>query len=320
MIYLFGILLIISLFLCIKGYLYFKQGQNIRVEKDKRKQEIEKNINELSNERDKLLLAIEQEKQKYDENLEREKNKFSEQLELFKQNINYASINYSSLIEEQYIKVEQVFDTKVENLNKEMLNIEEAYNTKVELIEREAATAKARLKELQDSLSAGVQAQLREREKEENLQFYKLSISAVDLEDIIKLNNLKITLHQPVILSKLIWTQYFQKQATEMCNRILGTKAICGIYKITNLKTKQCYIGQSVNISDRWKSHIKCGLGIEASATNKLYNAMQKDGAWNFTFELIEECKKDDLNKKEAYWINMYQSDKFGYNSTKGNS
>ena len=102
------------------------------------------------------------------------------------------------------------------------------------------------------------------------------------------LEKLKISFHKPVVLSKLIWTQYFQKQMTELCDRVLGKKTICGIYKITNLLTEQCYIGQSVNISDRWKQHCKCGLGIEASATNKLYNSMQKDGVWNFSFELLE--------------------------------
>ena len=75
---------------------------------------------------------------------------------------------------------------------------------------------------------------------------------------------------------------------TELCDRVLGKNIVCGIYKITNLVTEQCYIGQSVNCSDRWKQHCKCGLGIEASSTNKLYNAMQKDGVWNFTFELLE--------------------------------
>ena len=197
--------------------------------------------------------------------------------------------------------------------------VEQSYDTKVKKLEQELQDAENRLEELRNSLSAGVKAQLREREKEENLQFYKLSISPIDLEDIVKLNTLKIALHQPVILSKLIWTQYFQKQTTEMCNRILGIKKICGIYKITNLKTQQCYIGQSVDVAQRWKDHVKCGLGIDASATNKLYNAMQNDGVWNFTFELIEECSRADLDKKEKQWIEMYQSNIYSYNSTKGN-
>lgn len=288
--------------------MYFNKGRQIRIEKDfeieKQNQEKEKikyDIEELSNRRTELLLAIEKEKQKYDDNIEKEKNKLSEQLKIYKQNAQYASDEYSSTLEQQYQKVEQSYDTKVKKL------------------EQELQDAESQLKELRNSLSAGVKAQLREREKEENLQFYKLSISPIDLEDIVKLNTLKIALHQPVILSKLIWTQYFQKQTTEMCNRILGIKKICGIYKITNLKTQQCYIGQSVDVAQRWKDHVKCGLGIDASATNKLYNAMQNDGVWNFTFELIEECSRADLDKKEKQWIEMYQSNIYSYNSTKGN-
>lgn len=288
--------------------MYFNKGRQIRIEKDseieKQNQEKEKikyDIEELSNRRTELLLAIEKEKQKYDDNIEKEKNKLSEQLKIYKQNAQYASDEYSSTLEQQYQKVEQSYDTKVKKL------------------EQELQDAENRLEELRNSLSAGVKAQLREREKEENLQFYKLSISPIDLEDIVKLNTLKIALHQPVILSKLIWTQYFQKQTTEMCNRILGIKKICGIYKITNLKTQQCYIGQSVDVAQRWKDHVKCGLGIDASATNKLYNAMQNDGVWNFTFELIEECSRADLDKKEKQWIEMYQSNIYSYNSTKGN-
>ena len=288
--------------------MYFNKGRQIRIEKDseieKQNQEKEKikyDIEELSNRRTELLLAIEKEKQKYDDNIEKEKNKLSEQLKIYKQNAQYASDEYSSTLEQQYQKVEQSYDTKVKKL------------------EQELQDAEKRLEELRNSLSAGVKAQLREREKEENIQFYKLSISPIDLEDIVKLNTLKIALHQPVILSKLIWTQYFQKQTTEMCNRILGTKKICGIYKITNLKTQQCYIGQSVDVAQRWKDHVKCGLGIDASATNKLYNAMQNDGIWNFSFELIEECSRADLDKKEKQWIEMYQSNIYSYNSTKGN-
>ena len=176
------------------------------------------------------------------------------------------------------------------------------------------------LNKLKDSLSAGVQAQLREQEKQDKLGFYKLPISEQHLADIQVLNQIKHSLSQPVILNKLIWTTYFQKTTTELCNRILGVNKICGIYKITNINTQQCYIGQSVDVAQRWKDHVKCGLGIDASATNKLYNNMQKDGVWNFSFELLEQCPRELLNEKEKFWINLYQSDKFGYNSTKGGS
>lgn len=153
----------------------------------------------------------------------------------------------------------------------------------------------------------------------EQIEFYKLKVNENDLSDIHSLEALKRTFNKPVVLSKLVWSNYFQKQTTELCNKILGSGTVCGIYKITNLQTNQCYIGQSVNIAERWKQHIKCGLGIEASATNKLYSAMQKDGVWNFSFELMEECPRELLNEKEKFWIEMFRSDKLGYNTTGGN-
>ena len=128
---------------------------------------------------------------------------------------------------------------------------------------------------IRDALSASAAAQLREREKEENQQFYMLNIPKTSIEDIDFLNSIKSRLHDPVILSKLIWTQYYQKELKLLCSRVLQKEKITGIYKITNTKTQEAYIGQSVDIVKRWTDHIKCGLGINASATNKLYNAMK---------------------------------------------
>lgn len=193
--------------------------------------------------------------------------------------------------------------------------------TKQTLVELngEIETEANRLKKIRDALSASAAAQLREREKEENQQFYMLNIPKTSIEDIDFLNSIKSRLHDPVILSKLIWTQYYQKELKLLCSRVLQKEKITGIYKITNTKTQEAYIGQSVDIVKRWTDHIKCGLGINASATNKLYNAMKQYGVHNFTFELMEECKKEELNEKEAFWIGMYQTNTLGYNITAGN-
>lgn len=63
---------------------------------------------------------------------------------------------------------------------------------------------------------------------------------------------------------------------------------------------------------------MKCGLGIDTPANNKLYQAMKKEGIYNFTFELLEECSSESLNEKEAYYIDLYKSKDFGYNSSIG--
>lgn len=268
-------------------------------------QDIQQQINERDSIGQELIRQKERLQQFYDQKEENVSSIIYEQeqrLKDFKDSSSRAYDNYEQKLENQYLSIEKEFDDKIQSLK-----------------EQEKETVKS-LNKLKDSLSAGVQAQLREQAKKDSLSFYKLNPNSIMLADIQVLNQVKLSLHQPVVLSKLIWTTYFQKPTTEMCNRILGTNKRCGIYKITNINTQQCYIGQSVDISSRWKDHIKCGLGIDASATNKLYNAMQKDGVWNFTFELLEECPRELLNEKEKFWISLYQSDKFGYNSTKGGS
>lgn len=45
---------------------------------------------------------------------------------------------------------------------------------------------------------------------------------------------------------------------------------------------------------------------------------MKEYGLWSFSWELLEECPRAQLNEKEAFYISMYQSDLYGYNSNKG--
>ena len=164
-----------------------------------------------------------------------------------------------------------------------------------------------------------IQANLREQELLDTVGFHTISLSEQDITDINTLERIKPTLFKPEILSKLIWSTYFLQPVSSMCNNIFGTGKVCGVYKITNLTTKEVYIGQSVDCAERIKQHIKAGLGIDNKGTNKLYKAMQKTGVWNFAFELLEKCPREELDKKEKEYIAIYESDKFGYNSTKGN-
>lgn len=87
-----------------------------------------------------------------------------------------------------------------------------------------------------------------------------------------------------------------------------------GIYKITNKINNKCYIGQSRNIERRWKRH------IQENNDSAIHRAIKKYGVENFSFEVIEECSTEELDKKEIYWINFYNSiDKEkGYNLTLG--
>lgn len=95
------------------------------------------------------------------------------------------------------------------------------------------------------------------------------------------------------------------------------SEKICGIYKITNLINGKVYIGQSQNIKKRWAVHRSDYL--KDGKDYALYRAFRKYGIENFSFEIIEECSKNELDVKEKFYIAKYNS--FfcdGYNMTLG--
>lgn len=84
-----------------------------------------------------------------------------------------------------------------------------------------------------------------------------------------------------------------------------------GIYKISNLSNGKSYIGQSRDISTRWKAHT---LALQndsnesvvrmAFAKYKLRNQVSKPGVYgNFKFEIIELCLEEELLEREKYYI-----------------
>ena len=75
-----------------------------------------------------------------------------------------------------------------------------------------------------------------------------------------------------------------------------------GIYMIKNKVNNKCYIGQSINIINRWYGH-KNSLRHNTHGNKHLQNAWNKYGEDNFEFIVLEECKEDELNDKEIYWI-----------------
>lgn len=77
-----------------------------------------------------------------------------------------------------------------------------------------------------------------------------------------------------------------------------------GIYKFTNKINNKSYIGQSVCIEKRYQQHIR------SISKSKLpfHMALAKYGIDNFDFEVLVECSKDELNDKEKYYIQQYNS------------
>lgn len=90
-----------------------------------------------------------------------------------------------------------------------------------------------------------------------------------------------------------------------------------GIYCIIHKESLKCYIGQSVNIHNRFNGYLSVANNSIKRQT-KLYRAFQKYGRESFDFEIIEKCSEDKLNEREIFWIAFYDSVKNGYNLTYG--
>lgn len=161
------------------------------------------------------------------------------------------------------------------------------------------------------------QAIVHEKEIHEQQDFYRIVLNESDKEDIQLLNTIEMRLHSREALYKLIYDVFYKKPLDDMLNRVLEGKEFCGIYRITNLKTNESYIGKSTNIKNRFKQHIRTAIGLDGVARTKIHSAMKEYGIDNFSFEVLEKCTKENYSEREKYWINFYETNVYGYNIQK---
>lgn len=161
------------------------------------------------------------------------------------------------------------------------------------------------------------QAIVHEKEIHEQQDFYRIVLNESDKEDIQLLNTIEMRLHSREALYKLIYDVFYKKPLNDMINRVLQGKEFCGIYRITNLKTNEAYIGKSTNIKTRWQNHCKTAIGLDGMARTKIHSAMKEYGIDNFSFEVLEKCTKEIYSEREKYWINFYETNVYGYNIQK---
>jgi group I intron endonuclease len=93
------------------------------------------------------------------------------------------------------------------------------------------------------------------------------------------------------------------KNIFEMRKDILNeNKGKSGIYMLTNKITNDKYIGQSINISNRFKNYFNLSY-IKSQDSLRISRALIKYGYFNFSLTILEYCEKSDLLIREKYYI-----------------
>lgn len=238
---------------------------------------------------------------------------YQQMLDFYKQKFHTDTEEIHAIFMDTKHSLEDSYEELAKDLVQDYLDKEQESIQKIKKLNEKIQFEESQLEDLRHKIEAAVAYDKRNEENKNQTDFYKLNLTQDDLDEIYELRKIISHFRNPEPVNKVIWKTYYEKPYTDLVGRVIGSGIHCGIYKITNLQNNMCYVGQSTNIAERWKQHIKRGLGADTPTRNKLYPIMQTVGVENFSFEIIEECAKSQLNDREDYWQDFFKAKEFGY-------
>lgn len=280
-----------------------KSDKNLELIQQTKELEIE--VRGLETKRDNIIQTLEQEAKESGKIFKQQ------QIQIAKEQIESAKKEMTKEYEEATANAKDTYLEVIADLVREV-------NEKYAISSKELEEALAKLADIQAKTSAAIEVNKRAELEKSEKDFYRLQLSDVDLEEIARLRSVAPYLRDKEPLNKVIYKCYYEKPYTDLVGRVFNGRKPSGIYKITNLQNGKCYIGQATNIPERWRQHIKRGVGADTPTQNKLYPAMLEIGVENFMFEVVEECKGTELTSKEKYWTDFYGAQTYGYVVKKG--
>ena len=313
----------LGIYLLLKPKLRITAQKNINIEQENNNLKIEnENLKNIKKHREELLKSVEQEYYQIDAKRKEVKQSLLDLKETqqkaaedyYNQALNIAENNFQQEIDKIS---DTLFEQRENAKNIYLQTMKEAvadFQKEIDIKQSELSQLNLELTIQAENVSAAVAAAKRVEQLQNEQNFYRLVLSEDDILEIKKLREVLPYLRDKEPLNKVIYKVYYEKPYTELINRVFPEKkTYCGIYKITNIQNQMCYVGQSVNVSERWRQHIKRGVGAEAPTRNRLYPAMLAVGVENFTFELIEECEREKLDEREDFWQDYFHAKDFGY-------
>lgn len=313
---LISFLIIIGIYKWFSGWALDKiqryKESEFKKEKERYIEELDRNFSDARQVRQEQLLSL-------DKEIENKKKFNNSLLEIREKELN-------SLMEEKKktkeLQIEKEIEEWAESAQEAANEFQRGYRAQLQLITDAAIgdmqAALKTLEEYKEKRDAINQEILRSRALEEKQDFYRIQLDEASKQDMEVLNNIRQKLNKTDLLNKLIYDNYIARPAKEMVKRTLEGKNPCGIYKVINIETNEVYIGKSVKVADRFINHIKSACGLEGVAESQFQRALKKYGVDCFTWELLEECPKENLTEREKYYIMFYGTKEYGYNQREG--
>ena len=237
--------------------------------------------------------------------------------EIEKENSNKRKKLEEELAEERK-RLEQELSRKREELssvNEQRLEVVKAQNE----IEKNVDTAKKRQDELEEEV-AELEKEIEELKEKKRLAVLHQDKNAVEgweffitphekelisLLEKIKMDYAELRGDIATIEWKKIWLPKIQDIVNR--NELDGKKCI---YRLVLKEDNEvCYVGQAVNVKERWYQHIKKMIGVDTVGNERLYEYRPDDFWWT----IVEENPKN-LNESEHYWIEYFGCTEKGLN------
>ena len=151
-------------------------------------------------------------------------------------------------------------------------------------------------------------------ESKSNKEWWTLEVSPLEEEMVTLLR--KLGSEYPLIreeLAKVEWSKVWLPRLQELGGKE-GLRGCAGIYRLVLKEDeKVCYVGQAVDILDRWYTHVKKMVGAEKKGSERVYRYKPEDFWWT-VIERVEGSEKGKLDEKEKWWIEFYGAKEVGLN------
>ena len=246
-------ILLVGEYLILKPRLVATKNENDQIQAEKEQLLLE--YNDLDKQKNKALNEIDQlnknkaelliEKQSVKNSIEDLKNSLSI---LEKQAQDASDVFYKTKMESAQLKVNHAL-AELEKIQTENIDsFQKEYDEIIGDLLKEFQQLSSNVQEMRQTHAAAIEAAKRAEEMRTEKDFYKIQLSDIDIAEIKTLRSIEPALRNKEPLNKVIWKCYYEKPTNDLIGRVVGNKTVIGIYKITEIETGKCYIGQSVKI------------------------------------------------------------------------